>query len=61
MLCVCLDCPLGYQSVVNNFTCYNAYATRLNFAQAQAACLSTYSDLVTIGSAFENNDLKSMF
>jgi hypothetical protein len=58
--CVFLDCPLGYQSKVDNFTCYNALATRLNYAQAKAACENTYSNLVTINSAFENNDLKSM-
>uniref|UniRef100_A0A914CPH3 C-type lectin domain-containing protein n=1 Tax=Acrobeloides nanus TaxID=290746 RepID=A0A914CPH3_9BILA len=53
------DCPFGYQSKVDNFTCYNTYPTPVNFTNGQAACMNTYSTLVTINSAFENSDLRN--
>ena len=54
-----LGCPFGYQSTVNNWTCYNSYDTLLSFSDVQTACKENWSNVLTINNAFENSDLKS--
>uniref|UniRef100_A0A914DIF2 C-type lectin domain-containing protein n=1 Tax=Acrobeloides nanus TaxID=290746 RepID=A0A914DIF2_9BILA len=52
-------CPKGYQSSVDNWTCYYGSSSPLSWADAEVTCRAQGAYLATVNSVFENADIAS--